>query len=125
MERVNEAVFAAVRSVAQEKSLPLESINAHCKLVDDLGFVSLDLARIVAMIELALDADPFARLVPVTSIRTIGDLCAAYARCFAPDAAAQGPAPAENAQSRDTRARRTDERAQQRDLRKRARGGTE
>ena len=121
MERVNEAVFAAVRSVAQEKSLPLESINAHCKLVDDLGFVSLDLARIVAIIEIELDADPFASLVPVTSIRTVDDLCKAYEKCFLPaeqaPAAADPPAPSS--------ARGASSREHQRDLRKRARDKAE
>lgn len=127
MERVNEAVFAAVRSVAADKSIPVESIQAHQKLVDDLGFASLDLARIVAMIELALDADPFTGLVPVTSIRTVGDLCAAYARCFAKEAAAAEPeARADDAPSTSEAAvRRTGERVRQRDIRKRVRSEAE
>ena len=58
-------------------------------LVDDLGLRSLDLARIIAKLEMKLGVDPFAELVSVTSIRTPGDLCAAYAKCFA---AAEGRA---------------------------------
>ena len=77
-------------------------------LVEDLGLRSLDLARIIAKLEVKLDADPFAELVSVTSIRTPGDLCAAYAKCFAADedAAAAEPEPAAPRQRPDLESQR-------------------
>ena len=78
-----------VRGVVREKSPEIEAVGPDQLLVDDLGLRSLDLARIIAKLEMKLGVDPFAELVPVTSIRTPGDLCAAYAKCFA---AAEGPA---------------------------------
>ena len=71
-----------VGGVVREKSAGSSPSSADQTLVDDLGLRSLDLARIIAKLELKLGVDPFAEMVAVTSIRTVGDLCAAYASCF-------------------------------------------
>jgi acyl carrier protein len=85
MEDVEQVVLDVVGGVAREKSAAIESLEADQTLVDDLGLRSLDLARIIAKLELKLGVDPFAEMVAVTSIRTVGDLCAAYSRCFEED----------------------------------------
>ncbi len=82
-DNVNETIMKVVRGVVREKSPEIEDIRPDLMLVDDLGLRSLDLARIIAKLEMKLGVDPFAELVSVTSIRTPGDLCAAYAKCFA------------------------------------------
>ena len=82
MENVDEVVLGVVRGVAREKVPDLETVRKDQMLVEDLGLKSLDLARIIAKLEMKLSVDPFAELVSVTSIRTAGDLCSAYARCF-------------------------------------------
>lgn len=124
-QRVNEVVYAALQRVAQERAIPTERIKAHHTLVEDIGFRSLDLARLIAIIELELDADPFASLVPVTSVRTVADLCAAYAKCFAPTPEpARSDATAEDPASRPSAAvRRAPQQSRQKGLRKRARDG--
>ena len=83
MENLDEVVLGVIRNVARENSPELEGIREDQMLVEDLGLRSLDLARIVAKLEMKLEVDPFAELVAITSIRTAGDLCAAYAKCFA------------------------------------------
>ena len=102
MEDVEQVVLDVVIGVAREKSAAIQSVEADQTLVDDLGLRSLDLARIIAKLELKLGVDPFAEMVAVTSIRTVGDLCTAYAGCFEEDAEAEeeteeedqaGPAP--------------------------------
>ena len=85
MENLDEVVLGVIRNVAREKSPELEGIRADQMLVEDLGLQSLDLARIVAKLEMKLQVDPFAEMVAITSIRTAGDLCAAYAKCFSAD----------------------------------------
>jgi acyl carrier protein len=85
MNDLKQTVYKTIQRVAKSKSLEIETIHDHDALVDNLGLKSLDLARITAILELQLDADPFAELVSLTSIRTVGDLCAAYAQCFARD----------------------------------------
>ena len=82
MEHLKQVIYDVVQNVALEKSIEIEHLEAHYKLVDGLGFSSLDLARIVAMLEIKLEVDPFASLVPITSVRTVGDLYAAYAKCI-------------------------------------------
>jgi acyl carrier protein len=82
MENLEQVIYDVVQNVALENSIETEQLMSHHKLVDGLGFSSLDLARIVAVLELKLEVDPFARLVPITSVRTVGDLYAAYAKCF-------------------------------------------
>ncbi len=47
-------------------------------LLRDVGLSSLDLASVVARLELKLSLDPFSELVSITSVRTIGDLVSAY-----------------------------------------------
>ena len=85
MEDSDQVIHGVVRGVAREKSPDLESVRDDQTLVEDLGLRSLDLARIIAKLEMKLGVDPFAELVSVTSIRTVGDLCAAYAKCFGDD----------------------------------------
>jgi acyl carrier protein len=124
MQHVEQAVYTAVQRVAAEKSLAVGHVQAHYALVDDIGFSSLDLARIIAIAELALDANPFASLVPITSIRTVGDLCVAYAKCFADGAEASSLAAAADASSERAppATRRRGAHVDQRELRRQIRG---
>lgn len=85
--RVEAIVHEQIYAILKEQSRSVESISATDKLSDTLGLSSLDLATLVSELELALDADPFAELIPVTSIRTVGDLVQAYQQALQPDAA--------------------------------------
>ena len=92
MKRFEGGPRRGPREIARNRGIRPDQL-----LVDDLGLRSLDLARIIAKLEMKLGVDPFAELVSVTSIRTPGDLCAAYAKCFAADEGAPESAPAEPA----------------------------
>jgi len=116
MDNLNETILAVVRGVVKEKSPEIAAVRPDQLLVEDLGLRSLDLARIIAKLEAKLDADPFAELVSITSIRTPGDLCAAYAKCFAAD---EDSAPAAEAEPAAPRPRPDLE--SQRELRQKAR----
>ncbi|HEX3655659.1 MAG TPA: acyl carrier protein [Pirellulales bacterium] len=78
MENVQTAVVEELQQVAELRGLSLPSTSARQHLIDDLGLKSLDLAHLVAALERRLRVDPFIKHVPITQIRTIGDLCAAY-----------------------------------------------
>jgi len=119
MENLKEAVLSVVRDVARDRAPELESVGLEQLLVEDLGLKSLDLARIVAKLEILTGVDPFAELVAITSIRTAGDLYAAYARCFSAEAeTASEAAPSE---SEPAGARAAAGLASQRERRKQAR----
>lgn len=47
-------------------------------LLTDTGLASLDLAALIARLERLWKVDPFIEAVPITEIRTVGDLCRAY-----------------------------------------------
>jgi acyl carrier protein len=96
LDELKETIMGVVRGVVREKSPDVAEVRPDQLLVDDLGLRSLDLARIIAKLEMRLEVDPFKELVSVTSIRTPGDLCAAYAKCFVEDEEpeAADPAPA-------------------------------
>lgn len=75
---VAEAIRGVLAGVMRERGLDTSLIADDAKLSDTLGLKSMDLAQIVLTLEDELDADPF-REIPITSIRTVGDLVRAYA----------------------------------------------
>jgi acyl carrier protein len=80
---ISKAVRDQVGLLLDEKDLPLKEIESDDRLSTDLGLTSLDLATLVAALETKLEADPFQELIPITSVRTVGDLEAAYVKFFA------------------------------------------
>lgn len=82
MDDITAAVTRILGRVAEQRGLTMPAAAAHHTLTGDLGLKSLDLAQVIALLERELRADPFARLVPITSVRTVGDLCDAYQRFF-------------------------------------------
>jgi acyl carrier protein len=79
---ISKTVRDQVGLLLDEKDLPGRDILPEDRLNADLGLTSLDLASLVAALEMRLRADPFQELVPITSIRTVGELEAAYVRYF-------------------------------------------
>jgi acyl carrier protein len=82
LAEISRAVRDQVGLLLDEKDLPVRKIESEDRLNADLGLTSLDLASLVATLEMTLKADPFQELVPITSIRTIGDLELAYLKFF-------------------------------------------
>ncbi|MEV6823786.1 phosphopantetheine-binding protein [Amycolatopsis sp. NPDC051102] len=87
-----ETVMAALLEVVTEVAGPVEHLDEDQLLVDQLGLESLHLARLVAVLELELDTDPFSDEVPITSVRTVGDLLQAYDPVVPPRLGAGEPA---------------------------------
>lgn len=81
MSEHQQIIYDTLRRVAEEEGVQLGTINDSSALIDNLGFRSLHIARILAILEMQFSYDPFASGdVPITSLRTVGDLCAAYER---------------------------------------------
>jgi len=80
---VESIVHTAVLAVMSEKGLQGHAVANTDHVVATLGFSSLDLAVLLAQLEIALEGDPFAELISVTTVRTVGDICDAYCRFFA------------------------------------------
>ncbi|MFQ5565792.1 MAG: acyl carrier protein [Paracoccaceae bacterium] len=75
--RVEETVTGTVAAVMTARDLDPGMIEPQARLSETLGLRSLDLAQIVLTLEEELKVDPF-QTIPITSIRTVGDLTDAY-----------------------------------------------
>ncbi|MEP7192900.1 MAG: phosphopantetheine-binding protein [Actinomycetota bacterium] len=73
-----ETVKAVLLEIVNEEAALVEHLDEEQLLVDQLGLTSLNLARLVAVLEMELDTDPFSDDVPITGVRTVGDLLQAY-----------------------------------------------
>lgn len=105
MEPLPEVIKKVVLEVAQQRTPAIDQVKESDKLVADLGLKSLDLAQLVAMLEMQTGLDPFAERVAITSVRTVGDMVSAYDDEPAEEVAAEA-APEERA-SRRSRARQS------------------
>lgn len=80
MSDVRAVVYEVVRQVAADEGITLQQLSDSSSLVEEVGLRSLHVARLLAILEVRLGVDPFASgEIGMTSIRTVGDLCAAYA----------------------------------------------
>lgn len=73
-------VLDEVRDVATQACILDDdmTIALEHKLVDDLSFSSLTLARLVMELTDKVSVDPFAKLCHISEIRTVADLARAY-----------------------------------------------
>ena len=67
-----------IKELLLEKEITLTDISEDNALGDDLGLTSMDLAILVANLELELGVEPFLEDFVITDIRTLGDLCQAF-----------------------------------------------
>jgi len=67
-----------IKELLIENEITTTQISPDKTLVDDLGLKSMDLAILVANLELDLGVEPFLEDFAITDIRTLGDLCEAF-----------------------------------------------
>lgn len=78
MDTIELKVHEVVLRVSRQRSAALPSLENRHRLTSELGLTSLDIARVIAVLELELGVDPFTRHAAITDMRTLGDLCQAY-----------------------------------------------
>ena len=83
---IEALVHARIHAVLAERSDKVPILSGADKLNATLGLTSLDLAFLVSDLEAELGVDPFAKLVSITSVRSVDDLVRAYRMTFVPDA---------------------------------------
>jgi acyl carrier protein len=81
-DQVDAAVLAAVKEIAGRSPKAPPSVEPHHRLAGDLGLASLDVAELVAVLEMTLGVDPFAAGASIADVRTVGDLAALYQRAL-------------------------------------------
>jgi acyl carrier protein len=76
---VQNSINQVIEQIASEQLLQIPPLTDKLSLVDDLGFASLDIATLIAMLEDIFKFDPFAEgQIAITDIRTVGDLYKVY-----------------------------------------------
>ena len=80
---IDETIFQVIREILEQKQGTPRDVTHDKSLSGDLSFESLDIAQLVATLEMKLGVDPFATHVTIAAVRTVGDLCAAYRSCIA------------------------------------------
>jgi acyl carrier protein len=83
-------VLGKIRAVMEERSGEVHVIKGTDGLNATLGLSSLDLALIVAELEVDVGTDPFAKLVSITSVRSVNDLVGAYRKALFPETSDPG-----------------------------------
>ena len=105
-EQIETVVHEKIRAVLLERFGQVRAFGGTDKLNATLGLSSLDLAFLVADLEAELGVDPFAKLVSITSVRSVGDLVRAYQQAFFPELQRRGEDDAVAAGAKRAQARR-------------------
>ena len=85
LAQIETIVHDRIRAVLAERVGEAARLSGTEKLSATLGLSSLDLAFLVAELEAELGVDPFAKLVSITSVRSVGDLVRAYQQALFPE----------------------------------------
>jgi acyl carrier protein len=83
--QIETLVHDRIRALLNERFGELRAFSGSDKLNATLGLSSLDLAFLVSDLEAELGVDPFAKLVSITSVRSVDDLVHAYQQAFCPE----------------------------------------
>ena len=83
--QIESIVHERIRAILAERAEEVTNLSGSEKLSATLGLTSLDLALLVAELEAQLGVDPFAKLVSITSVRSVNDLVRAYQQAFFPE----------------------------------------
>jgi acyl carrier protein len=83
--QIEATVHERIRAILAERAEEVAHLSGTEKLSATLGLSSLDLALLVAELEAQLGVDPFAKLVSITSVRSVNDLVRAYQQAFFPE----------------------------------------
>jgi len=78
LNEIKVKIDKVIKEIQQRNEYPLKALDADTKVVNELGFTSLDVAELVAVLEMELGVDPFSAGVSIMSVQTIGDLHRVY-----------------------------------------------
>lgn len=78
MKKVIDAVDGIIKDIQEQQGLRKVEISDEMEIVGDLGLKSLDIAQLIAMLEVELGVDPFSAGVPLNSVVKVKDLYELY-----------------------------------------------
>jgi len=104
-DSVRQGVLDELAGLLEERGRSI-ALREDMSLNGEVGLSSLELAELVSLLEQRFGVDPFRRSVAITSIRTVGDLCRAYAVSESEPEQEQDPLLLEAARRAEARRRR-------------------
>jgi len=75
--KVREIIKAAIEEIMANNGRT-GVVEDSSEIIRDLGFTSLDVAELVAVLEMDLEVDPFSDGVLLMEVLNYGDFCAVY-----------------------------------------------
>lgn len=73
-----EIVKKSIESIQEQQGYQKVEVQPRSELIHDLGFASLDIAQLVAMMEGELGIDPFTHGATLDQVVTVNDLASLY-----------------------------------------------
>ncbi len=87
MTKIDELIASVVHSIQEQHGLAPGELTPQTSLIQDLGFSSLDIAQMVAMMESQTGIDPFAAGATLDQISTVESLTKLYSKATRLEAA--------------------------------------
>ena len=78
MDNIEQMINSVLLGIQERNSYPKIAIKESSKVVKHLGFSSLDVAELIALLELELGVDPFSQGVSIMDVHTVGELYKVY-----------------------------------------------
>lgn len=78
MNNIRLKINEVLKEIQERNNYPKKELNDDVKIVNGLGFTSLDVAELIAVLEMELGVDPFSAGVSIMSVQSIGDLHNVY-----------------------------------------------
>jgi acyl carrier protein len=78
MDTIREVIDKVIKEIQAQQSYRPVELNEQLQIMNDLGFVSLDVAQLIASLEMELSVDPFSEGTPLVDVKTVGDLYQVY-----------------------------------------------
>jgi acyl carrier protein len=78
LDKVKYTIDTVLEDIRERNAYPKTELKEDCKVVQHLGFSSLDVAELIALLELELGVDPFSEGVSIMEVHTIGELYRVY-----------------------------------------------
>jgi len=82
MEDLKNMINEIILKIIKQRSQQVISVSQSHNLIADLGFGSMDIAQLVATLELKFNVDPFSKQISIADVRTVEDLFNAYQSCL-------------------------------------------
>lgn len=78
MSSIAEVIENALTDIQEQQGYRSVTLAPEHRVVKDLGFSSMDVAQLIAVLEMETGVDPFAQGVSIMDVHTVGDLVRVY-----------------------------------------------